>query len=120
VTCSLTSLHSCGLALLVLAAGCSRGNDLVLKEDAAGTREVILRVMPLGTSVHQAEGIMTHNGFACSDSRDASFGEHRHIDFLWCDRKQMEGLILRRWQVALIHQGDQVQDIDVAVGLIGP
>jgi hypothetical protein len=104
----------------MLAVSCSRKGDFALREDAAGTRQEILRVVPLGASLRQAEGAMTRNGFACSESKDATFGAHRHIDFLWCDRKQLEGLVHRRWQIALIHNGDQVQEIEVAVGLIGP
>jgi hypothetical protein len=80
--------------------------------------EVILSQVPMGTSVADAQTFMEQEGFVCLFSTNAEFQDRKELDYIYCDRS--EGwLVTRRWQVAVVHQADQVLEVLASTGLVG-
>ena len=92
------------------------------REDAM--RTVLLEHVPLGTSLKEARCFMEQEGFECSFMRNSSFSDDQiDHDYLYCDRSERlpdSWFVSRRWQIALIIEKNEVADIRVSSGLIGP
>jgi hypothetical protein len=80
--------------------------------------------IPIGTSVKDAEARLRDRGFRVSPMTDASFPHQgrvrEHLDFLYGDMSEGNGVVSRRWQVAVVHQQGAVTEICVSMGLVGP
>jgi hypothetical protein len=88
-------------------------------EESPRMVETILSQIPVGTPVDDAQRFMEREGFKCSRSIGESFGDHKGLDYIYCDRS--EGLVVqRRWQVALVHRNGKVIEVLASTGLVGP
>lgn len=95
--------------------------EIMLSEDAEQTRIEILKFIPLDTGILDARRIMESNKFECYFMADESFLDERNLNFLFCDLRRSEGLLIaRRWQIAIVHKDSVVTDVLVSTGLIGP
>ena len=113
------------LSILILTMSCRSGIKTGIKfdDDPALVKEAIKKLIPFGTTIEKAEGIMTENNFTCRLMKKSSFHDnekiYHNIDFLYCDRSR--GLIVsRRWQVAIVYTNEKVDDVYVSSGLTGP
>ena len=110
-------------ALVALALGCvPAAEKIALSADVRATRDEVLRVVPKGTALAEAERKMRRNGFECSvKSGEAWVGVEGKRDYLYCDRERSGfSLVSRRWQVAIFLEKESVTEVDVQTGLIGP
>lgn len=119
-------------ALAVACAGCGGEmsaiknivqKNIKLTESPKETRSSILRVIHKGASVQNAKKIMEQAGFSCEMENDKPFSAgkryYEHLNYLYCD-KERGAVVSRRWQVAIVRQGNNVSDVLVSTGLIGP
>ena len=95
-------------------------------------RELLSDNLPRGTKVDAAQRFMEKEGFSCKIVRNGTFIEkdwfgarepcHDNIDFLDCGRAQSDDhfFMSRNWGVALILDGDAVQEVLVSHYLDGP
>src|SRR5580765_5931049 len=102
--------------------GCSHGSATRGLKDRAAMKDVLLGIVPPGTSVAEARDAMKREGFTVTEKRSGSFAEqgklHKNIDYLYCDRTESASFpIERRWQVALVNDGAQVTDVLVSLSL---
>ena len=100
--------------------------------DPQAMRNEVLRKIPLGSRIEDAEQIMKENGFGCRLVKNEGFTEyadgdvHRPIehegqDFLSCGKRKMTWLLVTRdWSVIIVHQGGIVSEVYVNTGLTGP
>ncbi len=92
-----------------------------LSSDETQARKELLSLAPVGSDVRLAKPLLEKRGFACTWIMQEAFGdsEDKH-DYLYCDiKRQVDIFVTRRWQVALIHQNNLVEDADVGIGLTG-
>ncbi len=92
-----------------------------LSSDEVQAREELLSLAPVGSDVRLAKPLLKKQGFECSWTTQETFGdsEDKH-DYLYCDIQKRVGIfVTRRWQVALIHQNNLVEDAAIGIGLIG-
>src|SRR6266404_5423637 len=92
-------------------------------------KEEVLKRIPIGSSIEYAKAVMKKNGFKCEMMWNDSFaGEddkgnrvtREGMDFLYCDKEKMAfPLILRRWQIAIIHKNGVVSEVSVSIHLTG-
>jgi hypothetical protein len=118
------------IAVLAPALGCA--DDTLLGADALTTKEKVLKAIPVGTPLPEAQRIMQARGFSCDLMEQRSFAEdnpeggrqlhHGPKDFLWCDSGQrwFKFPVTKRWQVTLAHAQGAITSIHVGVGLTGP
>ena len=115
----------------LIAQGGARAEGL-LRDTAEDTRREVQRLVPLGTSVPEAEALLQAEGLECTFLRDRGFAYHRPgernpvyhppADFLWCDsgeRRTGNPLVSKRWQVMLLETNGSVSRIEASVGLTG-
>lgn len=105
--------------ILTLAVGCANPWSVTRGiEEPERMVEVILRHAPVGTPIDDAQQFMEQEGFRCSRSTNQPFGDRENLNYIYCDRS--EGfLVLRRWQVAIVHHDDRVVEVLAGTGLIG-
>lgn len=85
-----------------------------LTEDQDDTVQEILRHIPIGSSIEDAERLMVREGFECSLERDSDG------TFLYCDiHKKNDALVSRRWQIIIRYQDKTVASVSVSTGLMG-
>ncbi len=99
--------------------------EIQLYNDDHLMRQEILRKIPQGSSIKQAQVIMEKNGFACSGIKNGSFAEstsekgnykyHKGINFLSCEKKKSGFLSNRRWQIAIVDKNNRVSEVLVSV-----
>lgn len=107
----------------IAAAGCRSTADppstapdplpaIEVQADTELTRQEILRFIPVGTPIDEAQRIMEHNQFECTLEPGVR---------LYCDRQQSKSFwVAERWQVTLPCEDGKVAGIRVSYGLIGP
>ena len=117
---------------LITTAGCAHTNQLTWKvESSDEMRQLLSAQLPHGTNVDEAKRFMEREGFSCKIERNGTFVEktwfgaqeprHENIDFLDCRRTQSYGLLVARfWGVALVLDGDEVEDVLVSRFIDGP
>ncbi len=103
--------------LLLAMCGCSHEERLSEQQSVAGSQ--IEHWVGPGTSLIEARRIMQEHGFTCSVVTNGSFGDLRGADYLYCDYSS-GGAVRRRWQAALLLANQQVTEIRVTTGLVGP
>jgi hypothetical protein len=111
--------------LLTLAAptltGCRSAPPVApsipLHVDETAMKAEVLRHVPVGTPVEDAERIMSSSGFDCTYFSPG--GDDPPL--LFCDVYQKEDwLVSRRWMVSFYCNDGKVTRVDVSTGLIGP
>jgi hypothetical protein len=115
-----------GLTILGIA-GCHESKDgLVLPDDPIRCKEIVLHILPVGTTSGDAYRIMKDHGFCCTLYTNSLLnldGRYKTTmaDFVMCDMiSKSASMVHRRWQIALITQSNRVQDVSVTTELIGP
>ncbi|MGL4610697.1 MAG: hypothetical protein ACRCYY_13620 [Trueperaceae bacterium] len=93
-----------------------------LSSDEAQAKKEVLALAPVGSDVTLAKPTLEKLGFKCSWTEQGTFaGSEGEQDYLYCDdiEKTVGFFVLRRWQIALVHQNNVVKDASVTTGLIG-
>jgi hypothetical protein len=108
----------------------NQANDgqMQMHNNAKDMKQEILKSIPIGSSLTNAQKLMDANGFRCSKQEQGNFLEldtenmdygilHNNIKYLYCDKElSAESFCSRRWQIALVFDGNTVSDIIVSVG----
>src|ERR1044072_5462367 len=88
-------IHGIMILSLAFVAACEQKATLPLTKKPLtpnGMKRVLLRNIPLGTTIAKAKRFMKKEGFYCTIKRKTSFtvqGITRHkIDFFYCDRSE--------------------------------
>jgi hypothetical protein len=107
--------------VLVIVAGCT-GTRSVTRgiEEPPRMVEAILGRVPVGTPVDDAQRFMEREGFTCTRTADGKFLDREGLDYVYCDRSEGEGVVQRRWQVAIVHRDGKVAEVLASTGLVGP
>ena len=79
----------------------------------------IQQAVPCGTRLEDACEAMRQRGFACEFVQRGKWRQYRGIDHLRCIRDDGQ-LIKRRWDVAIIHNGERVTAVDLRAALVYP
>jgi hypothetical protein len=104
-------------ALLPITSGCASRQSFTRGiEEPARMEEVILKAIPVGTPLPEAQRFMESEGFSCfaDKNRDGT-------EILWGDRQNAtkKFLINQRWQIKIRHESGKVAEVKAHVGLIG-
>lgn len=107
----------CCMVFLVLTACGPRQEtaELTPKEMQAKLTEAI----PKGTALTQAQQFMEKEGFVCEAIVDGEWRKKKVARFLRCAREDGK-MIKRKWDVALIHDGEKVLSVDLRTALVYP
>lgn len=117
------------ILLAVMFAGCATYQNKPTITTGFSDRDTMKSTLrsyvPEGTPVSVAMQSLQREGFSCSVVRNESFyeedGSQGSVDYIFCDRSDYEGVLLsRRWTAKLYLENDQVSEIFVTTGLIGP
>jgi len=109
------------LFIVLLLAGCKGVpdepppmNPITLSDDEDTTKQELLKKIPLGIPIADAQSIMESNGGDCMTDSD---GEG---DYLYCYKeKSVELSYGRIWKIFIYFENESVTKIDVTTGLIG-
>jgi hypothetical protein len=94
----------------------------------SNTREMkteILRKIPIGSSISNAQAIFLKDGFECRMFFNDSFSENegmenisdsRDIDFLYCAKSRSAFICNETWQIAIVQRENSVDDVLVSRG----
>lgn len=75
--------------------------------------------IPVGTSVRNARAIMEADGFVVTESQQAKWKGKNGFTYLRCIRD--DGIVIkRRWEFALMHNGQFITGVEVRPGLVYP
>lgn len=121
-------------AIFVLAAffvsSHAETKKIKMHSNVKAMKEEVLKRVPIGSSIEYAKDVMEKNGFKCKMMWNESFADHddkgnnitrKGMDFLYCDKEKMVfPLILRRWQIVIIHQKGIVSEVVPAISVTGP
>ncbi|NJO00901.1 MAG: hypothetical protein HC880_03715 [Bacteroidia bacterium] len=103
--------------------------QLKFYEEPEKMRNEVLEHLPLGTSIDQAQIFMKKNGFKCQIQKDSAYAEskangesqvHKNRDFLYCDCSKSQKFLRKRWQIIFDYQENNIKEVVVNFGLIGP
>jgi len=87
---------------------------VALTDDKTTTKEAVLRVIPLGTPIADAQSIMEASGCDCTKGSD------EEGDYLYCYKEESIKLTYGRiWKLFLYYENDVVSDVSVTTGLLG-
>src|SRR5262245_45467332 len=111
------------MLLLVSCSACrSDENKIKMYKNPEDMKQEILKHIPIGSSIKDAQRVMEANGFKCEMSY-GSFVEmyegerfprakHDNTPHLYCDKEvNSEIFSLRRWQIAIVHKDGVVSDV---------
>ncbi len=109
--------------LLITSSLIANNTKINLHAKPDELKRSILNVIKIGSDINKAKKIMESNGFNCSFKKNSTFSDgknlYRHIDFLYCDIEK-GFLVSRRWQTAVLHKNNIVENVVVSTGLTGP
>jgi hypothetical protein len=116
------------LFIFLIQMSCMKQVERInLSSDIRRTKEEIIKLIPVGSSIKSAQEVMQKNGFNCQMMLNRPFAEmdesgtnniYRKIDFLYCDRQGF-GIVCRpRWQVAIVQNNAVVKDVFVSYGRV--
>jgi len=75
--------------------------------------------IPVGTSVRNARAIMEADGFVVTETQQAKWKGKNGFTYLRCIRD--DGIVIkRRWEFALMHNGQFITAVEVRPGLVYP
>lgn len=75
--------------------------------------------VPRGMLLAEAHEIMRRKGFSCEQVKAGAWRQQRRVDYLRCVRDDGQ-MIKRRWDVAIIHNGERVTAVDLRAALVYP
>ncbi len=115
-------------------SGVDRTDKRIIPEkDTLAMKKQLLLLIPIGSDIATAHDIFRSNGFTTEYMVQSDFMEtsgptgqrklHTKVDFLYADferSKNILGLIVERWQIAVVHKNGKVFAIYISYGLIGP
>ena len=103
--------------MVVGLVGCrQKPSEEVSKEDMLSTYK---EKIPVGTSLKDARAIMEADGFVITEKVNARWRGKNGFTFLCCVRD--DGMVIkRRWEIALMHNGQFVTGVDIRPGLVYP
>jgi hypothetical protein len=103
--------------VVVLFLGCQGPQPapiVTLTDESATTKLEVLRHIPVGTSIADAQSIMEASG--CDCMKDSS----EHGNYLYCyNEKSVKLTYGRIWKIFLYHKDGLVTDVSVTTGLVG-
>jgi hypothetical protein len=115
------------LAITAMSQQAPVGKIRMLK-DSKSMKAEILKHIPLGTAVEDAQKKMEENSFKCALKQNRSFAEteddgsqriHEKCDYLYCDLElPITEYCRRRYQIAMVHDSGIVVEIRVSIGLV--
>ena len=105
--------------IVSVLAGCAQQRRSLEIESPQQMRIQIEGVVPCGTPLKQAHEAMCQKGFSCEFVQRGKWRERRGLDYLRCIRDDGQ-LIKRRWDVALIHDGERVTAVELRAALVYP
>lgn len=115
------------LSSLLLLAGCGTTKFAVPRDldNVEAMRSVLGEQIPPGTSLIEAEKIMTQNNFVCEWKRAGKYScqefTREGFDFLFCKRTdKVSSHEVRCWQIALVVEDALVRDAYVDISYTGP
>jgi hypothetical protein len=76
-------------------------------------------VLPKGMKLQQAREYMEREGFACEMIANGEWRKKKVPRFMHCKREDGQ-MIKRRWEVAVVHDGESIVSVDVRNALIYP
>ncbi len=102
----------CCLCFLV---GCSSGHKRLTRniEEIDSMRKIVEEYIPLETVPGHGKKFLTQEGFTCRDEKDYQGGPYKGDDFIFCERRDGGVMIFDRWVVVLVHEYDEVKEIEV-------
>ena len=77
------------------------------------------QAVPRGTLLADAHEIMREKGFSCEQVKAGVWRQQRRVDYLRCVRDDGQ-MIKRRWDVAILHNGERVTAVDLRAALVYP
>lgn len=84
--------------------------------DEAAMRTAVARLVPLGSSLTEAEALMKAEGFDCSFGYNTTANQ----DYLRCTRSDAESLLVsRRWIVNFTYSDGRTTGMEVRAGSLG-
>jgi len=121
-------------SILFVVVSCFAGQHVPTKikmqSDVRQMKANVLKRIPIGTHLQEANRVMEQNDFTCKIKEDSSFVEyldettekvHEGKDFLWCHKSmRIKPLTLRRWQVIIVYEHDAVSELYVSSGITAP
>lgn len=105
--------------LVGVMAGCAQQRRSLEIESPQQMRIQIEKAVPCGTPLKKAHETMCDRGFSCEFVQRGRWREQRRVDYLRCIRDDGQ-LIKRRWDVAIIHNGERVTSVDLRAALVYP
>ena len=100
-------------------SSCAPHNRSFDTESPQQMRMRIEQAVPCGTRLEDACEAMRQRGFACEFVQCGRWRQYRGVDYLRCIRDDGQ-LIKRRWDVAIIHNGELVTAVDLRAALVYP
>lgn len=109
-------------ALLPLLAGCVTSpratRDVWTDPDMMSA---LVSKLPPGTTVDDAERVMTREGFHCTDTKNGTWGDRTGLNYLDCARTDGWGLLMTKtWMVGVVYADGKVTEVLVKSWLTGP
>lgn len=104
--------------LFIGLAGCGPSQEtaeLTPKE----MQKKLQEALPKGFKLQEARHYMEKEGFECEMVVDGEWKKKKVARFMHCKREDGK-MIKRRWDVAVVHDGDKVVSVDVRTGLVYP
>ena len=89
----------------------------------AGTDEMtaaILTVTPIGTQIDAARSFMERERFKCTDMLNQTIGNREGVDYLSCERIEINGWVSRHWRVAITFRDGKVTGVESSTYLLAP
>src|SRR4051812_2067727 len=99
-----------GALAALTAMGCS--TPLVDRlDDSEAMRVAVLRLVPVGTSIDEAERRLGREGLTCGRPALGRFGDHGPLLFAHCEGRSRGLATYRRWQIALVDSAGRLSDV---------
>ena len=115
------------ILIITSLAFCQDQQDkMKLYKNPKDMKQEIIKYIPIGSSIKDAQRIMEANGFKC-ELKHGSFtvvnaGEpgpgvvYHNMDYLYCDKEvNSEIFSLRRWQISIVHKDGVVSDVFMSI-----
>ena len=114
----------CACLVTLATVGCGDKGPTRKVDDATVMKEVLLRQLPVGTPIGEAQKFMEQEGFKCVSRKNRTFSEagtdHEDIDYLYCTRTDevTPPALKRKWHIAVVENSDAVADVLISTRLI--
>jgi hypothetical protein len=95
-------------------------SDSVFTHDETVAKQNLEKLIPIGTTLTEAETILTKAGISHSLRSSELFGTEYFPELIRCDVEQHNGWMEAQWHAALVLINDKVVDYRVQMWLTGP